>query len=84
MSYLSADQASAKYQVNPSTPPNWAAKGYIHTFRDQHGVIRYNSEEIEAGFAAFGPSKMRDGRTRGGQKVIPIVVVDAAEGGELR
>jgi hypothetical protein len=77
MSYLNAEEVGARYNVNPRTPENWEKAGYIHAFLDQHRVVRYSADEIEAGFAKYGPKKMRDGRARRGRRLIPIAVPEA-------
>lgn len=79
-----AEQTGEHFKVNSATPPNWGAKRYINTYRDQHGRIVYDWREIEAAFVKYGPTKMRDGRKRNGVSVIDIVIPEVVEGGEER
>jgi predicted site-specific integrase-resolvase len=89
MAYLTVEQTCATFKIGPRTPENWVKAEYINAYRDQHGSIRYSSEEIEVGFRRYGPKKMRDGRKRAGRKIIPIVVAEsvsatAPEGGDAQ
>jgi len=78
MPHLTAADAALRFKINPRTLEIWVDRGYIHAFSDQHGVIRYSTEEIELGFVKYGPRRMRDGRKRRGVKAVPIVVPEAA------
>lgn len=76
--YLTKAELADTIKRSTRTIELWLRKGYITGYRDGHGTLKFHLEAVELAMS-LQPYKMRDGRTRGSGKIVPMPIQAVSE-----